>query len=107
MKKLVLVGAILFFTSTCFAETRIVKIAENNCEVQEVYYKDKAGKEEVIISKESYGTDRLEREKANAQLNLDAIDAMTAEEYKNKARKAFTDHKAKLEEVQKVMDKDK
>ena len=104
MKKIVLVLCFsLVLVSSGFSETRILKISPNNVEVQEVYYKDKAGKEEVIISKESYGQDRLDREKASAQTNLDAIDAMTAEEYKNKAKKAFTDHKTKLEDIQKVM----
>jgi len=103
MKKLFLAVMILLFATTCFAEIRIIRIDKNNVEVQEVLFRDRGGKEEVIISRESYGQNRIDQERTNAQTNLDAIDAMTAEEYKNKARKAFIDHKVKLEKVQKKM----
>ena len=105
MKKLILVVMILLFATTCFAETRIVRIGDNNVEIQEVYYKDKQGKEEVIISRESYGKNRIDQERANAQANLDAINAMTPQEYWTNARKAYIDHKVKLDEIQKIMDK--
>ena len=105
MKKLILVVLVTFLAGIAYGEQRIIKIDENNVEIQEVYYKDKQGKEEVIISRESYGQNRIDQERTNAQANLDTIDAMTAEEYKNKARKAFTDHKEKLNKIQKEMDK--
>ena len=106
MKIVIAVLALVIMTSLVFAEEVIVKIAENNIEVRQVLYKDKAGKEPIIISRESYGQNRIDNEKETAQSNIDSINTQTAEDYKANALKAFTEHKAKLVKVQTAMDKE-
>ena len=41
----------------------IIKVAENNVEVRTIYFKDKKGVEPVVISVQSYGEDRIAKER--------------------------------------------
>lgn len=104
--KSIIVLALVMFCNVAIAEEVIVKIAPNNVEIQEVYYKDKAGQEPIIVERQSYGQNRVDRELASANTNISAIEKQTAEDYKANALKAFKDHKTKLTKIQTEMDKE-
>jgi hypothetical protein len=50
-------------------EEKIVKIGENNVEVHKVLY-SKDGKTEIIVDRESYGQERIDREKEAANSKI-------------------------------------
>ena len=80
---------------------RIIKIAENNVEVQTVYFDKKTGGKEVVVHTETYGQGRIDQETTDANNRKAAHDAFDKEVEKVKEDVELTE----LALIQVEMDK--
>ncbi len=83
---------------------KIVKIAENNIEVQTIYFEDADGTKEIIIDRQSYGQEKIDRKKEQLLKQLDYWSTLTQVEI-DKAKQGVQEQLDFLDKVQKEMDK--
>jgi len=105
MKKVISVILIMFLLAICvYAEEKIVKVAQNNVEIQQVY-EDPQTKEEFIASREVYGQMRIDEELAKFNKEIEFWTNVDMKKYRDDKLAEFNAKKAKIEALQVAMNK--
>lgn len=101
------IAIMMLLTASVFAEEKIIKVGENDVEVQTIYYKEAEGQEPFVYKTESYGQDRIDNESTAAQSQLNTANNLDCAQYKQSMRDEAQKTIDKLGQIQTEMQKKK